>query len=122
VNIRILSAALLLASHVLLNAQEKLPAGDPSGTPPPSWDQIRRVSMSGGLRAFWNVAGGDNATNYREAAMHGFEMVDLLSTYSDYPGKQKENIRKTLDVNRTNPWQRLLATFSGWQGSGVFRQ
>jgi hypothetical protein len=106
VNIRTLSAALLLASHVLLNAQEKLPAGDPSGTPPPSWDQIRRVSMSGGLRAFWNVAGGDNATNYREAAMHGFEMVDLLSTYSDYPGKQKENIRKTLDVNRTNPWQK----------------
>jgi hypothetical protein len=33
-------------------------------------------------------------------------MVDLLSTYSDYLGKQKENIRKTLDTNKTNPWQK----------------
>jgi hypothetical protein len=33
-------------------------------------------------------------------------MVDLLSTYSDYPGRQKENIRKTLDANKTNPWQK----------------
>jgi hypothetical protein len=69
--------------------------------------------MSGGLRAFWNVAGGDNATNYREAAAHGFEMADLLSTYSDYTGRQSENLRKRLDTNKTNPWKRLLATFSG---------
>ena len=73
---------------------------------PTAWDQIRRVPMRGGLRVFWNVAGGDNAANYREAAAHGFEMVDLLSTYSDYPGKQKENIRKTLDTNKTNPWRK----------------
>jgi hypothetical protein len=31
-------------------------------------------------------------------------MVDLLNTYSDYPGRQKENIRKTLDTNKNNPW------------------
>jgi hypothetical protein len=95
-----------MLSKSLLNSQEKLPTSDASTPPPPSWDQIRRVPMSGGLRAFWNVAGGDNATNYREAAAHGFEVVDLLSTYSDYPGKQKENIRKTLDTNTTNPWQK----------------
>ena len=73
---------------------------------PPPWNEVRAVPMRGGLRAFWNVAGGDNTTNYREAAAHGFEMVDLLSTYSDYPGRQKENIRKTLDANTTNPWQK----------------
>ena len=73
---------------------------------PPSWNEVRPVPMRGGLRAFWNVAGGDNATNEREAALHGFEMVDLLNTYSDYPGRQKENIRKTLDLNRNNPWRK----------------
>ena len=88
-----------------LAAQAQQAIADPT-SPPPSWEQFRRVPMSGGLRAFWNVAGGDNATNYREAAAHGFEMVDLLNTYSDYPGRQKENIRKTLDTNKTNPWQK----------------
>ena len=72
----------------------------------PAWGQIRRVPMSGGLRAFWNVSGGDNDTNYREAAAHGFEMVDLLNTYSDYPGKQKENIGTALATNRNNPWRK----------------
>ncbi len=105
-NLRILFATLLLSSHAELKAQEKIQPSDNNTLPPPSWEQIRRVPMSDGLRAFWNVAGGDNATNYREAAAHGFEMVDLLSTYSDYPGRQKENIRKTLDTNRNNPWQK----------------
>jgi hypothetical protein len=105
-NLRILSAGLLIASQALLSAQEKLPTSDNNAPPPPAWDQIRSVPMRGDLRAFWNVAGGDNATNYREAAAHGFEMVDLLNTYADYPGKQKENIRKTIDSNATNPWQK----------------
>ena len=103
---RILIATLMLSSSVLLNGQEQIENKDHNSAPPAAWDQIRSVQMSGGLRAFWNVAGGDNPTNYREAAAHGFEMVDLLSTYSDYPGRQKENIRKTLDTNKTNPWQK----------------
>ncbi len=106
VNLRILSATLLLSSQALLGAQDKVPTGDTVNSHPPSWDTIRSAPMSGGLRAFWNVAGGDNAANYREAAAHGFEMVDLLNTYSDYPGRQKENIRNTLDTNKTNPWQK----------------
>ena len=97
---------LLLASHALLEAQEKPPVSVTQPATPTPWEQIRRVPMSGGLRAFWNVAGGDNPTNYREAAAHGFEMVDLLNTYSDYHGRQKENIRTTLDTNKTNPWQK----------------
>jgi hypothetical protein len=104
-NLRILLATLLLYFSALLNAQEKPTTLGASTAPPPSWDHIGKITMNGGLRAFWNVAGGDNATNYREAAAHGFEMVDLLSTYSDYPGKQKQNIRKTLNTNKKNPWQ-----------------
>jgi hypothetical protein len=106
VKLPVLSASLLLCSASLLNAQEKPPTNDASTAAPAPWEQIRQVPMSGGLRVFWNVAGGDNTTNYREAAAHGFEMVDLLNTYSDYPGRQKENIRKTLDTNKNNPWKK----------------
>jgi hypothetical protein len=105
-NLRILSASFLIASQALLNAQEKLATSDNNAAPPPDWGQIRSVPMRGDLRAFWNVAGGDNATNYREAAAHGFEMVDILNTYADYPGKQKENIRRTIDTHAINPWQK----------------
>lgn len=98
-----LTLTALLLAPLAVQAQ---PADTGSTAPPPSWDQIRRVPMSGGLRAFWNVGGGDKATNDREAAAHGFEMVDLLSTYSDYPGRQKENIQKSLHTNRNNPWQK----------------
>ncbi len=105
-SVRVLLASLLLSAPAFLNAQEKSPTQDNGTASPPSWEQIRPVPMSGGLRAFWNVAGGDNPTNYREAAAHGFEMVDLLNTYADYPGRQKENIRKTLDINKNNPWQK----------------
>jgi hypothetical protein len=105
-NLRISFTTLLLSFHAVLNAQESTPAAETRTAQPPAWDQIRRVRMSGGLRAFWNVAGGDNATNYREAAAHGLEMVDLLNTYADYPSKQKENIRTTLDTNKINPWQK----------------
>ena len=62
-NLRILFATLLLSSQALLNAQEKLPTNDTSTSPPPAWEQIRRVPLSGGRRAFWNGAGGYNATN-----------------------------------------------------------
>ena len=103
-SVRTLLALLLFSAPDLLNAQESPSTKESGAAKPPSWEQIRRVPMSGGLRAFWNVAGGDNATNYREAAAHGFDMVDLLNTYSDYPGRQKENIRKTLDTNKNNPW------------------
>ena len=105
-SVRVLLVALLSSSGALLNAQEKPPTQDDGTASPPSWEQIRPVPMTGGLRVFWNVAGGDNATNYREAAARGFEMVDLLNTYSDYPGRQRENIRKTLDINKNNPWQK----------------
>ncbi len=105
-SVRILLASLLLASPAHTNAQESPSTKESGAAKPPSWGQIRPVQMSGGLRAFWNVAGGDNTMNYREAAAHGFEMVDLLNTYADYPGRQKENIRKTLDTNKNNPWQK----------------
>ena len=98
--------ALLLVPFAALQAQGALPTATGPATLPPSWGQIRRVPMSSGLRVFWNVSGGDNATNYREAAAHGFEMVDLLNTYADYPGKQKENIRTALAANRINPWRK----------------
>ncbi len=87
-------------------------AGDRSGavnpTPSvaPTWGQIRSVPMRGDLKAFWNVGGGDVEYNNREAVAHGFRLVNLLGTYSDYPGKQKENIANALKGNRTNPWKK----------------
>lgn len=70
------------------------------------WDQIRSVPMAGGLRAFWDVGGGDRDYNREQAARHGFQIVDLLGTYSDYPGRQKENINNYLKENRANPWRK----------------
>jgi hypothetical protein len=77
-----------------------------SESPPPPWEQLRSVPMSGGLHVFWNVGGRDRAFNEEQAVRHGFELVDLLGTYSDYPGKQKENINTFLATNRTNPWNK----------------
>ncbi len=98
-----LAMATLLFSPL---TQSALAATNDTVAPPPAWEQVRRVTMSGGLRAFWNVHGGDNAANEREAAAHGFEMVTLLNTYSDYPGRQKENISTALASNRNNPWRK----------------
>jgi hypothetical protein len=87
-------------------------AADPPGVPPPAspalptWAQVRSVPMHGDFKAFWNVGGGDVDYNNREAAAHGFRLVNLLNTYADYPGKQKENIANVLRDNRTNPWKK----------------
>ena len=72
----------------------------------PTWAQVRSVPMQGNFKAFWNVGGGDVEYNNREAVAHGFHLVNLLGTYSDYPGKQKENIDRALQGNRTNPWEK----------------
>lgn len=69
-------------------------------TPLPSWDDIDKVDFRGGLEAFWNVGGKDRDANEQQAAAHGFELVDILGTYSDYPGRQKEKIVP----NDNNPW------------------
>lgn len=95
------SALLFAAASPLLAAEPAAPA---QNTP---WDQIRPVKMQGGLRAFWNVHGGDNDLNNRQAVAHGFELVDILNTYSDYPGRQKENINTYIkNGHRTNPWRK----------------
>lgn len=73
---------------------------------PPAWSQVRPVAMRGDWRAFWNVGGGDVDFNNREALAHGFRLVNILGTYSDYPGNQKENIDNALKDNRTNPWKK----------------
>lgn len=62
--------------------------------------------MQGDWRIFWNVGGGDVAFNNGEALAHGFRLVNLLNTYADYPGNQKENIDRALKGNRTNPWKK----------------
>jgi hypothetical protein len=86
----------------------------------PSWNSVRSAPMSGGLRVFWNVRSGDPDHNNAEAVQHGFELVDLLNTYSDYPGRGAESVYRNLDfggrekeeqyrglaVNRSNPWKR----------------
>jgi len=89
--------ALLFGPGALVRAADETPAAT---TP---WEKIRPVRMSGDLKVFWNVGGGDNAYNDAQAKAHGFLSVDLLNTYSDYPGKHKEDIRAT---NRADPWKK----------------
>ena len=77
-----------------------------SSSPLPTWAQVRSVPMRGDFKAFWNVGGGDVEYNNREAVAHGFRLVNLLGTYSDYPGNQKENIDLSMKGNRANPWKK----------------
>lgn len=82
-------------------------AAEQATSPPaPSWERVRDVTMQGDLKVFWNVGGGDREYNQREAGARGFRPVALVNTYSDYPGKQKENIDNALEDNRTNPWRK----------------
>lgn len=76
-----------------------------AGEPAPGWETIRAVPMRGDLKVFWNV-GRTDPERERQAAAHGFLPVDLLNTYSDYPGKQKENIGDYLKGNPANPWKK----------------
>ncbi len=105
------SIVALFVSNVATGGAATL-AGETSGavgqapTAAPTWGQIRSVPMRGDLKAFWNVGGGDVEYNNREAVTHGFRLVNILNTYSDYPGRQKENIDNALKGNRTNPWKK----------------
>ena len=84
-----------------------LAAEGPAEAPPgPAWEQIRPFAMQGDWKVFWNVGGGDKEFNNRAAQTHGFRLLNLLNTYADYPGKQKENIDHFLDDNRSNPWNK----------------
>lgn len=102
-----------------------LPAAAQAEPPPPplGWEGIGRVSMRGGLRIFWNVGGKDREANEREALARGFEPVDLLNTYSDYPGKQREKIIP----DGKNPWAKppqfervIRRNIAMKQGRGLF--
>lgn len=68
----------------------------------PTWDSIRNVKFQGDMKVFWNIGGRDRDLNERAAVDHGFELVDLLNTYSDYPGRQKEKIVP----DGKNPWNK----------------
>lgn len=70
--------------------------------PLPEWRSIEILNFKGGLKAFWDVGGKNKAANQEQAAAHGFELVDLLNTYSDYPGRQREKIIP----EGNNPWKK----------------
>ena len=88
---------------VILSTRFGLPAAPAEETGSmPEWSGIRNVKMQGDLKVFWNVSGHDNDLNERAAVAHGFELVDLLNTYSDYPGSQQEQIVP----DGRNPWNK----------------
>ena len=74
--------------------------------PPPGWENIRSVKMSGGLRAFWDVSGAPR--HQAEAIKHGLDPVILIGDYNDYPGNQKRHIGHYIDRQKptNNPWDR----------------
>ncbi len=69
----------------------------------PSWADIPRFEMKGGLRAFWNVING-SAENNRQAYARGFEPVTLVNTYADYWGRPRRDISPARDGLSANPW------------------
>lgn len=68
------------------------------------WSSIRSFKMKGDLKAFWNVYGADHPYSYDQAEKHGFQRVQLTSTFTDYHDNQKENIDTFLTKNSGNPW------------------
>jgi hypothetical protein len=84
----------------VLGQDKKEPAPKTSSITP--WEKIRSVPMKGDLRAFWNVGGGDKEFNREQAVAHGFELVDISNTYSDYWGKPRTDIKAVRD----NPWKK----------------
>jgi hypothetical protein len=101
-----LSICSLGVPGTLISAAEPSAASRKLSVPATSWGQLRAVPMPGDLKAFWNVGGGDVKYNDQEAVAHGFRLVGLLNTYSDYPGNQKEDIGNVLEKNHTNPWKK----------------
>ena len=101
--LKILSRGLLLAL-IAVSLPEKASGQD--SAPLPGWENLRNVKMSGGLRAFWDVGGAPR--HQIEAVKLGFDPVNLLGDYSDYPGKQARNINTYVHRKRpaTNPWDR----------------
>ncbi len=77
-----------------------------AGASPPDWAEVPVVSMSGKFHVFWNVGGGDNAVNDREAEAHGFELARLVNAYADYEGGQRRNLYKHLERSGPNPWSK----------------
>ncbi len=71
-----------------------------------TWEQVRPVQMRGNWKIFWNVGGSEVDYNNREALAHGFQLVNLVNTYADYPGNDRENINRARKDNRTNPWKK----------------
>ena len=108
----LLTSIVALFVSIFVTEDSAALAGDISGavsqvpTAAPTWSLVRTVPMRGDLKVFWNVGGGDVEYNNREAVAHGFRLVNLVGTYADYPGKQKENIDHALKSNRTNPWKK----------------
>lgn len=103
-----MSVLLCFPTIWVLHASAAEPPEVASPSPPtlPTWADVRSVPTKGDLKVFWNVGGGDKEYNNQEAVAHGFRLVNLLGTYADYPGRQKENIAHAQENNRTNPWKK----------------
>lgn len=102
----IVSAAVVAADPPSSPPTAALPSTETTTARPAPWDEIRSVPMAGYLRLFWDVGGGDVAHSREQAARHGLQIVDLLNTFSDYPGGQRENINTFVKGNPANPWRK----------------
>ena len=108
---RAITCASLLVPALALVFCYPLCLAQPPSTPEEAeklWNSIPKVQMQGGLKAYWNVTAVDpiKKVHDRQAREHGFGVVTLKMSYSDYPGKQKQNIYRFLETNSKNPWDR----------------
>jgi hypothetical protein len=81
-------------------------AGKINSRTPVSWDSIRKITMKGDLKAFWNIYTMDYKETQRQVSARGFDLSETINTYADYPGKQKESISVYLKDNTNNPWKK----------------
>ncbi|TIP30107.1 MAG: hypothetical protein E5X67_03240 [Mesorhizobium sp.] len=72
----------------------------------PGWGQVQAFRLEGGLKAYWNIYDSGGGAHTAAALCRGFLPVKIQNTFSDYPGKQRENIVTFLGKLNANPWRK----------------
>ncbi len=80
---------------------QKLAAAEPGVT---RFDDMPNIALGGGFKIFWAIGDGAWEENRKLAWAKGFSPVVVASSYADYPGNQKEDIRKFIGKENSNPW------------------
>lgn len=68
------------------------------------FEDMPNIALGGGLKVFWAIGDGAWQENRKLAWAKGFSPIIVASSYADYPGDQKENVRNFIGKGNANPW------------------